>query len=468
MRPFQIALIAVAALVLLGQGSRSSAIEFSEIARFDVSFAFASDLDPEDDFFDDNPKYIGTNPLAIAWNGSKLYLGGTDNFGTSLLPIGLIEVINPTRTGVHTLDAGDFGDKFGDIFQPQGRGYTGLDLSGDRLAASYDNGSATANGIQLFDTATNTLVWDLNAAGITGRGGSGVSFDPGFNGGSGGQGVAWTTFGSGRRALQDAATGATIADLVSGFPYLPNPSPAGGNFPRDLDFNDATGDIYVRRNNDVLAATRTGDNDVTDQRVLVDNGGTAEFQLGQHVAFLSDTTSGDLIIYNDRPNNDPAAFLDVVKVVDTSGVQQQVNFNLLGGLTGADISDGVGIYDFDFDPDSNTLALLDFSNRNVFVFSVGDLPSLGGDYNEDGTVNAADYTVWRDNLGSSITLPGENPAATTPGLVDQEDYEFWRVQYGASASTAIQVEASNSAPEPASLLLLLIGTLSCRGRVRQA
>ncbi|MCA9241120.1 MAG: hypothetical protein KDA37_13010, partial [Planctomycetales bacterium] len=160
-------------VLVLALCSTSSAIVFNEIARFDVNFAFASDLDPEDEIFDDNPKYIGTNPLGVAWNGSKLYLAGHDNFGSSLLPIGLIEVLNPTRTGVHTFDTSDFSDKFGDIFQPLGRGYTGLALSGDRLAASYDNGSATANGIQLFDTATNSLVWDLSAAGTTGRGGSG-------------------------------------------------------------------------------------------------------------------------------------------------------------------------------------------------------------------------------------------------------------------------------------------------------
>ena len=35
-------------------------------------------------------------------------------------------------------------------------------------------------------------------------------------------------------------------------------------------------------------------------------------------------------------------------------------------------------------------------------------PSLIGDYNEDGTVDAADYTVWRDNIGTPAgTLPND-------------------------------------------------------------
>ena len=45
---------------------------------------------------------------------------------------------------------------------------------------------------------------------------------------------------------------------------------------------------------------------------------------------------------------------------------------------------------------------------------------LLGDYNNDGTVNAADYPVWRDNLGLAIALPNED---ATPGSVTLEDYD---------------------------------------------
>ena len=43
---------------------------------------------------------------------------------------------------------------------------------------------------------------------------------------------------------------------------------------------------------------------------------------------------------------------------------------------------------------------------------------LPGDYSDDGMVNAADYTVWWDDLGLAITLPNDE----TPGTVDQVDY----------------------------------------------
>ncbi len=99
-----------------------------------------------------------------------------------------------------------------------------------------------------------------------------------------------------------------------------------------------------------------------------------------------------------------------------------------------------------------------------------------GDYNNDGTVNAADYTVWRNSLGQSITLTNENPDATTPGVVDAEDYAFWKAQFGATGGLVPETEfrtgsvvfdstlgsgggslATAAVPEPTTGLLLLTG-----------
>ena len=54
--------------------------------------------------------------------------------------------------------------------------------------------------------------------------------------------------------------------------------------------------------------------------------------------------------------------------------------------------------------------------------------SLVGDYNNDGTVNAADYTVWRDHLGTSFVLPNRDPANT--GNVSAADYTSFNSQFG--------------------------------------
>jgi hypothetical protein len=79
--------------------------------------------------------------------------------------------------------------------------------------------------------------------------------------------------------------------------------------------------------------------------------------------------------------------------------------------------------------------------------------SVLGDYSENNVVDAADYVVWRDNIGQFFGLANENPAAATEGFVDAEDYNFWRSRFGAidgsGAGTAIAV------PEPASALLIM-------------
>lgn len=71
--------------------------------------------------------------------------------------------------------------------------------------------------------------------------------------------------------------------------------------------------------------------------------------------------------------------------------------------------------------------------------------TLDGDYNDDGVVDAIDYAIWRENLGSSVTLPGD----TTPGTVTSADFDVWRDNFGAT-QTAF---AAASTPEPTSLVL---------------
>ena len=51
---------------------------------------------------------------------------------------------------------------------------------------------------------------------------------------------------------------------------------------------------------------------------------------------------------------------------------------------------------------------------------------LAGDYNDDGSVDAADYLVWRKNLnGTSLTNE-----TVSMGIVDQADYDEWRRSFG--------------------------------------
>lgn len=75
-------------------------------------------------------------------------------------------------------------------------------------------------------------------------------------------------------------------------------------------------------------------------------------------------------------------------------------------------------------------------------------PVLAGDYNGDGFVDAADYTVWRDALGTSATLPGD----LIGGMIGQAQYDQWKNNFGGAASLA--AATASPIPEPTSLTLV--------------
>lgn len=74
---------------------------------------------------------------------------------------------------------------------------------------------------------------------------------------------------------------------------------------------------------------------------------------------------------------------------------------------------------------------------------------LAGDFNADGRVDAADYSVWRDNLGAAVTLPGD----VTPGEVSALDLATWQDNFGAVYSGMV---GAQPAPEPAAGALVAI------------
>jgi hypothetical protein len=76
-------------------------------------------------------------------------------------------------------------------------------------------------------------------------------------------------------------------------------------------------------------------------------------------------------------------------------------------------------------------------------------PSLDGDYNDDGTVDAADYVVWRKNEGTMTTLPNDPHG----GMIGDDQYNTWVANFGETAGSG--GGALTAVPEPFSLPLLL-------------
>ena len=332
-----------------------------------VSMNFVGTVDISSCTNSANPEFIGINPACVAWDGTDLYIAGYNNQAGPGIS-GIVRLSNALTTPT-------FGTPFGVIAATPGqRGYTGLDINKltGQLAAAHDFGSVSVDGIACYDL-NGTQQWVKSA-----RGGSGVGFDPGyftvldF-------GVAWTTFGSGRRALQDQATGADIYDTsATGGIILPTGS--AGLFWRDVDFDPLTGDLWARKGNKVIGATRSGGNSFT-PFTLVDTT-QADFTNYQTIAFIRQGAE-QFVIWNDRTGGAAGqVWTTVINCTRTSdGAPLTIDWGTFASANGA------GAYDFSYDDDSGTLAISDFSNRLVHIFAVTAFKPFG-----TGCVGAGNFT----------------------------------------------------------------------------
>jgi hypothetical protein len=125
------------------------------------------------------------------------------------------------------------------------------------------------------------------------------------------------------------------------------------------------------------------------------------------------------------------ATLEQAQEFATPGDGELTDFNLyyLGVLTNA----GEGLVDLEVE----------------YIRVVLPAPAgISGDYNNNGTVDAADYVLWRDGG------PLENESAS-PGTVDQADYNLWRANFGAISSGG-SGQAAAALPEPATWLFCVV------------
>jgi GH35 family endo-1,4-beta-xylanase len=124
--------------------------------------------------------------------------------------------------------------------------------------------------------------------------------------------------------------------------------------------------------------------------------------------------------------------------------------NLVVGPDGT--VDFTGFYgDYEVTIGSQTLDLSLLKGTQVYSLVVAP-----GDYNGDGTVDAADYTMWRKTIGSADDLRADGNGNL---VIDSGDYDIWRAAFGRMYDFGLDAAdiAAATVPEPASLLLLLFG-----------
>ena len=102
----------------------------------------------------------------------------------------------------------------------------------------------------------------------------------------------------------------------------------------------------------------------------------------------------------------------------------------------------------------DTGAFIDVFADGIYnpTFITNYTPGLPGDFNLDGDVDAADYTLWRDTMGEQVT-PRSGADGDANGFIGLHDYGVWKTNFGWS------VEGESGAgpvPEPSCLLLVLM------------
>jgi hypothetical protein len=187
--------------------------------------------------------------------------------------------------------------------------------------------------------------------------GNGVDFDPINNIAAG------VALGSGRlRGFNDDGSTFSNWDGATG-PVIFN----GSSTNRDSEF-DSDGNLYFRSPNQINFVPRTGATTFGSVVELRANDPAANFVNGQNLEVI-EGFGDDVIIFNDRlSTSNGQSFTDLIQAIDSSGNAVSISFDFIDAF--GDAPTGNGYYDFSYDAASQTLAVSDFANNQVYIFAV--------------------------------------------------------------------------------------------------
>jgi hypothetical protein len=100
--------------------------------------------------------------------------------------------------------------------------------------------------------------------------------------------------------------------------------------------------------------------------------------------------------------------------------------------------------------------------RPGYILEITLVSGIPGDFNDDGIVNAADYTVWRNKVGTSVAVRGKDGDGNYDGEVTQADYYVWRKHFGnvsGGLGAGFDERFPANVPEPGSVVLLVMAVV---------
>jgi hypothetical protein len=122
---------------------------------------------------------------------------------------------------------------------------------------------------------------------------------------------------------------------------------------------------------------------------------------------------------------------------------------------------GIGI----MDPTAGAGELLKITDMDVRALDVIGYnlvanTALAGDFNSNGIVDAADYVLWRNSVGTNAPLPNN----LVGGTIGVAQYDEWRAHFGNSATgggSGTGAVTNGTVPEPTTLALLCGAIVGC-------
>jgi len=350
----------------------------------------------------------------VAFDGANLYIAGMSTANSLAESVGVLKISNVLSLDVNAwgytplitlTQAGQSRSSY--VVYHDGFLYLGTGLG--------DGGNVAARtGIRKYDAQTGTQVSGWNGTGVVlpsdldnSSRAECIEIDPGYQGS--GQSLAVLARARGFIFRRDFATGSALANILS----LPSRDCQGGQTTtgmRDITFSPE-GDAYLRVDNSIFYAQRTGGNTVANNRAcrIFDFDSDNPFQVLINIHYLR-TSAGDFLVYN-RRTGDANNRLNKVFIASGSGANWTPYAELLGNEPL---------------PDGSTPNAYGFDIFN-FTSGVGPDPSKG-DVNLDGTVDDADLLAILFAFGSSDAAVDVN----SDGVVDDADLLTVLFNFGSS------------------------------------
>ncbi|WP_414510675.1 hypothetical protein [Synechococcus sp. RC10A2] len=359
---------------------------------------------------------LGDLASDVAFDGANLYIAGMSTANSLAEPVGVLKISNALSLNVNAwgytplitlTQAGQSRSSY--VVYHDGFLYLGTGLG--------DGGNvADRTGIRKYDAQTGTQVSGWNGTGVvlpSDLDGSGraecIEIDPGYQGS--GQSLAVLARARGFIFRRDFATGNALSDILSQ-PFrdcTSNPPTGSTTGMRDITFSPE-GDAYLRVDNSIFYAQRTGPDSVALERAcqIFDFSSDNAFQVLINIHYLR-TSAGDYLLYN-RRGTTPTS-LNKIFVAKRSGATWQDYAELTGdeplpnGSTPNPFGGNIFNFTSGFGPDPskgdvNLDGIVDDADLLAILFAFGS-SDAAVDVNSDGIVDDADLLTVLFNFGSS-------------------------------------------------------------------